>query len=64
MKNRQFGLMVGSIAFGITCLIGAGIFIKTTKDLSEKVETLEQEVTQYKWELEQIDQMICIKEDL
>lgn len=62
MKNKYFGLMVGSISFGITCLIGAVVFMTIAKDLSKKVDALEKEIIQYKWELEQVEQMICIKE--
>lgn len=69
MSNKQFGVAVFSIVFGIMCFLWAVLWVVMAKDLSEKVNILEgekslleQEIIDYKWQLEQIDQMICIKE--
>ena len=69
MNNKQFGVVVFSIAFGVTCFIWGvlmGVIAKDLRDsvivLEEEKERLELEITQLKWELEQVDQMICIDE--
>ena len=59
MKNKEFGLMVVSISFGIVCLIAALLFMTIAKDLNKKVGILEQQVTDYKWQIEQVP-YICM----
>ena len=62
MSNKQFGITVFSVAFGIMCLIWGVLWMVMANDLGEKAEILELENQQLRWENEQIDQMICIKE--
>ena len=69
MNNKQFGVVVFSIAFGVTCFIWGVLMGVIAKDLRNSViilkqekSLLEQEKNQLEWELEQVDQMICIDE--
>lgn len=68
MTNKQFGVVVFSVAFGITCLIWGVLMGVMAKDLAEQVRTLEkenrqleQEIIDYKWVLSQTDQMYCME---
>ena len=68
MNNKQFGVVVFSIAFGVTCLIWGvlmGVMAKDLRDsvimLEEEKKRLELEITQLKWENEN-NYMYCIEE--
>lgn len=68
MDNKQFGITVFSIAFGITCLIWGVLMGVMAKDLrnsviilKEEKGRLKQQIIDYKWQLEQVDQMICLE---
>ena len=59
---KKTALIIFSISFGITCFIWGVLWMAMAKDLKEQLIKAENEVIQLKWENEQIDQMICIKE--
>lgn len=60
MKNV---IVIGvSVVLVIFSFIWGVLWMVMAKDLGEKVDMLEQEIIYYKWELEQVDQMICIGE--
>ena len=68
MNNKQFGVVVFSVAFGVTCLIWGvlmGVMAKDLRDsviiLKEEKSFLEQEIIQLKWENEN-NYMYCIEE--
>lgn len=62
MSTKNIIIIYFSICFGLLCMIFAVLFMVIAKDLSQKVDILEQEIIDYKWQLEQVDQMICIKD--
>lgn len=69
MSNKQYGITVFSIVIAIICFLSSIFWVVMAKDLSEKVNILEQEksylkdqIIELEWQLEQVDQMICIKE--
>ena len=69
MNNKQYAITVFSIIIAVICFLSSLFWIVMAKDLSEKVNILEQEKSRLKdqiieleWQLEQVDQMICIKE--
>lgn len=62
MKNKHVAIVGFSIGFSIVCLIWGVLWMIMAKDLSEKVDILEQEIVNYQWQLEQVDKMICIGE--
>lgn len=59
MNNKYFGITVASIVFGITCLLITGLHIAAYKQEVRENDKLQQEIVEYKWQLEQVDQMIC-----
>ena len=61
MKNWQFMLTISSLAIGIICVIWGILMSVMANDLREKTELQEQEIIQYKWELEQV-RYICERE--
>ena len=68
MNNKQFGVVVFSVAFGVTCFLWGvlmGVIAKDLRDsviiLEEEKERLELETTQLKWENEN-NYMYCIEE--
>lgn len=63
MNNKEFTLIIFSICFGFACFIWGVMWMEMAKDLGEKVDVLEQEIIEYKWQLDQVDQMICIGDD-
>lgn len=60
MKNRNFCIAVVSVIVAINCLIWASLWTVMCLDYKEQTEQLRQEIIDYKWQLEQVDQMICI----
>lgn len=62
MKKVNLIVVSISLTFGTICIIWGILWMMMAIDLSEKVDILEQEIVEYKWQLEQVDQMICIKE--
>lgn len=58
MTNKQFGITVFSVAFGITCFIWGILMGVIAKDLGEEKARLEQDLIDYKWQLEQVS-YIC-----
>ena len=69
MDNKQFSITVASIIFGLLCLVWAilvGIMARDLRDsviiLEKEKGSLEQQIIELEWMLEEVDQMICIKE--
>lgn len=62
MKNWQFILTVGSLAIGIIAFTWGVLWMIMAKDLVDKTAIQEQEIIQYKWELEQVP-YICKGEE-
>lgn len=58
MNNKYFGITVASIAFGISCLLITGLHIAAYKQEVRKNDQLQQEIVEYKWELEQVPYII------
>lgn len=62
MKNKKeiyFSLACIGTITSIILLIYLLMFMAIANDLSEEVTILKQENTELKWQLEQVDQMIC-----
>lgn len=62
-------LIIFSISFGITCFIWGVLWMVMAKDLSDSINILEEEKSRLEekimgleWQLQEVDQMICIKE--
>lgn len=62
MKKVNIIIVSVGVIFGLMCFIWGLMWMAMAKDLKEQVTELENEVIQLRWENEQIDQMICIKE--
>ena len=65
MKNKEmlyFTLACLGIIASIFLLCKVIMFMAIANDLSEEVTKLRQENTELKWQLEQVDQMICNNE--
>ena len=69
MNNKQYAITVFSIIIAVICFLSSLFWIVMAKDLSKKVNILEQEksclkdqIIELEWQLEQVNQMICIKE--
>lgn len=62
MSNTLFGIFVILIEFLLCCLIVTIGTISMNDDLIKKITKLEYENTELKWELEQVDQMVCNNE--
>jgi hypothetical protein len=62
MKNWQFIITVGSLAIGIIAFVWGVLWMMMAKDLVDKTAIQEQELIQYKWELEQVP-YICKGEE-
>lgn len=65
MNNKQFGITVFSITIAVICFLSSLFWVILAKDLSGKVNILEreksrleQEIIDYKWQLEQVS-YIC-----
>lgn len=61
MNNKQFGITVFSVSFGVTCFIWAVLMSVMAKDLVRKVNILEnekslleQEKIDLRWQLDQV----------
>ncbi len=50
MNNKQFGITVFSISFGICCLVAAMLFMIIAKDLNNKAIQQELYIQQLEWE--------------
>lgn len=61
-KEIYFSLACIGIITSIILLIYLLMFMAIANDLSEEVTILKQENTELKWQLEQVDQMICNNE--
>lgn len=66
MKSDDIGVVIIFIFVVISYLIGISMIFGLANDLSDKVTKLEktnmelkQQVTDLKWQLEQVDKMIC-----
>lgn len=62
MKDKEliyFSLACIGIIASIFLLCKLIMFMAIANDLSEEVTKLRQENTELKWQLEQVDQMIC-----
>lgn len=67
MKNKEmlyFTLACLGIIASIFLLCKLIMFMAIADDLSEEVTKLKQENIELKWELDQVDQMICTNEEL
>lgn len=62
MKNKEVAIIGVSLGFGIMCFIWAVMCMIASLNYKEQISKLEQDLILYKWELEQVDQMIYIKE--
>ncbi|MBQ8206775.1 MAG: hypothetical protein IJZ77_04865 [Bacilli bacterium] len=62
MKNRHVAVVVFCVGFSVVCFIWGVLWMAMCLDYKEQVSRLEQDLIDYKWQLEQVDQMICIKE--
>lgn len=58
-KEIYFSLACIGIITSIILLIYLLMFMAIANDLSEEVTILKQENTELKWQLDQVDQMIC-----
>ena len=61
-ENLYFCLACIGIIASIFLFCKLLMFMAIAEDLSEEVTILKQENTELKWELEQVDQMICNNE--
>lgn len=59
MENRYFCIAVVSVIVAIICLIWAGIWTVMCLDYKEQTDQLKQQIIDLKWQLGEIDQMIC-----
>ena len=62
MSNLLFGIFILSIQIMICSLVVAIGTVSINDDLVKEVIDLKYENTELKWELEQVDQMICNNE--
>ena len=62
MKNRHVAVVGFCVGFSVVCFIWGVLWMAMCLDYKEQVSRLEQDLIDYKWKLEQVDQMICIKE--
>lgn len=58
-KEIYFSLACIGIITSIILIIYLLMFMAIANDLSEEVTILKQENTELKWQLDQVDQMIC-----
>lgn len=70
MKKVNIIIVSASVGFGVMCFIWGLLWMVMAKDLANSVKVLEEEksrleekITGLEWELSQVDQMICIKEE-
>lgn len=62
MSNLLFGILVLSIQIMVCSLVVTIGTVSINDDLVKEVIDLKYENTELKWELEQVDQMICNNE--
>lgn len=62
MKNRHVAVVGFCVGFSVVCFIWGVLWMVMCLDYKEQVSRLEQDLIDYKWQLEQVDQMICIKD--
>ena len=62
MKNRHVAVVGFCVGFSVVCFIWGVLWMAMCLDYKEQVSRLEQKLLDYKWQLEQVDQMICIDE--
>lgn len=54
MNNKAIAIIGLSIGLNIMLFLSTITFMTISKDLTKKVEILEQEIIDYKWQLEQV----------
>ena len=62
MSNLLFGIFILSIQVMVCSLVVTIATVAINDDLVKEVKDLKYENTELKWELEQVDQMICNNE--
>ena len=62
MKNRYVAVVGFCVGFSVVCFIWGVLWMVMCLDYKEQVSRLEQDLIDYKWQLEQVNQMICIKD--
>lgn len=62
MKNKHVALVGFCVGFSVVCFIWGVLWMVMCLDHKDQVNKLQQELLDYKWKLEQVDQMICIDE--
>lgn len=54
MKNRDIVIISFSLGFGVMCFIWGILWMMMCLDYKEQVGKLEQDLIDYKWQLEQV----------
>lgn len=54
MKIRTFAIVSFSLGFGVMCFIWGVLWMMMCLDYKEQVSRLEQDLIDYKWQLEQV----------
>ena len=62
MSNLLYGILVISVEIAICSLVVTIMTVSMNDDLTKEVINLKYENTELKWELDQVDQMICNNE--
>lgn len=62
MKNRNVAVVGFCVGFSVVCFIWGVLWMAMCLDYKEQVNKLQQELLDYKWQLEQVNQMICMEE--
>lgn len=62
MKNRYVALVGFCVGFSVVCFIWGVLWMVMCLDYKDQVNKLQQELLDYKWQLEQVNQMICMEE--
>lgn len=59
MNNKAIAIIGLSIGLNIMFFLSTIAFMTISKDLAKKVGILEQEIIDYKWQLEQVPYICC-----
>lgn len=54
MKNRDVAIVCFSLGFGVMCFIWGVLWMMMCLDYKDQVGRLEQDLIDYKWQLEQL----------
>ena len=54
MKNRDIAIIGFCLGFGVMCFIWGVLWMMMCLDYKEQVSRLEQDLIDYKWQLEQV----------